>query len=235
MNKKLVSVVIPAFNGEAYLAQAIRSVLDQDYPRVELIVVDDGSSDRSAEIAGSFAHVRLLRQPNRGNAAARNAGIESARGDRIALLDQDDIWLPSKLARQSELLDELEETGVCLCRQRFQFEEGVECPPWLHPKLRQDHMGYAPSCWMVSKDLFGKIGPFDSSFKFGSEVDWLFRATEQGVKTVKVPQTLVLRRVHPGNQSNQLARMKEEMLRLVRSSVKRKLGDHGRPEDAEER
>lgn len=227
MNKKLVSVVIPAFNGEAYLAQAIHSVLDQDYPRVELIVVDDGSSDRSAEIAESFAEVYLLRQPNRGNAAARNAGIDLARGDRIALLDQDDIWLPSKLTRQSELLDELEESGVCICQQRFQFEEGVECPPWLHPKLRQDHLGYAPSCWMVSKDLFGRIGRFDNSFKFGSEVDWLFRATEQGVRTVKVPETLVLRRVHAGNQSNQLARMKEEMLRLVRSSVKRKIGDRG--------
>ncbi|MGQ9503351.1 MAG: glycosyltransferase family 2 protein [Thermogutta sp.] len=97
-----ISVVIPVFNGERFLAEAIRSALAQTLPPYEILVVDDGSTDESAELAESFGPpVRVLREENRGEAAARNCGIEAARGDWIAFLDCDDVWKPEKLALQA--------------------------------------------------------------------------------------------------------------------------------------
>jgi glycosyltransferase involved in cell wall biosynthesis len=96
-----VSVVIPAYNAEAYLREALDSVFAQTRPPDEVVVVDDGSTDRTSEVAASYGdRVRLLRQPNRGEAAARNAGVLAARGALIAFLDADDTWLPRYLESQ---------------------------------------------------------------------------------------------------------------------------------------
>lgn len=99
----LVSAVVPVHNGERFLAAALDSVLFQDYEPLEVIVVDDGSTDRSAEVASSRP-VRLLRQENAGMAAARNAGIAHASGELVAFIDADDEWLPEAVARQAAVL-----------------------------------------------------------------------------------------------------------------------------------
>lgn len=96
-----VSVIIPAYNAEAYLAEAVDSVLAQTLPEVETIVVDDGSTDRTEEILASYRDaIRVIRQPNQGQAIARNTGCREARGDWLAFLDADDVWFPEKLATQ---------------------------------------------------------------------------------------------------------------------------------------
>ena len=95
----LVSVIIPAYNRDRYLAEAIESVLAQTYPAIELIVVDDGSSDRTAEVAQRYALTYHF-QPNGGISAARNAGIALATGEFLAFLDSDDIWMLDKLSKQ---------------------------------------------------------------------------------------------------------------------------------------
>src|SRR4051794_20549811 len=97
----LISVVIPAYNGEAFLEQAIESAVAQTWPRTEVVVVDDGSTDRSAEIAGSYP-VKLVRQENHGVAAARNRGVDEADGDLLSFLDQDDMLRPGKLRRPTQ-------------------------------------------------------------------------------------------------------------------------------------
>jgi teichuronic acid biosynthesis glycosyltransferase TuaG len=102
-----VSVVIPAYNAEAFLARAIRSVEAQSFQDFEIVVVDDGSSDRTAEILHDFPGVRFIRQPHLGAAAARNRALEEATGELVAFLDADDEWLPEKLARQLEFMNEL--------------------------------------------------------------------------------------------------------------------------------
>ena len=102
---ELISVVIPFYKGERYLAEALRSVFDQTYRPLEVIVVDDGSPTPCDEILAQFDQpIHLIRQENQGVAAARNTGIRAAHGKYIALLDQDDVWLPEKLARQLELM-----------------------------------------------------------------------------------------------------------------------------------
>jgi glycosyltransferase involved in cell wall biosynthesis len=98
--RPLVSVIVAAYNAEATLAETLRSALAQSYRPVEIILVDDGSTDRTAEIASSFAEVILIRQANAGVAAARNAGIRASRGEWLAPLDADDLWHPAKLERQ---------------------------------------------------------------------------------------------------------------------------------------
>ncbi|MFM5943125.1 MAG: glycosyltransferase family 2 protein, partial [Dolichospermum sp.] len=103
-NFPLISVIIPCYNRERYLAEAIESVLDQTYPHIELIVIDDGSSDRSGEIAQSYPLIYHY-QTNGGIGAARNAGIALANGKFLAFLDSDDIWVKDKLAKQMAIFD----------------------------------------------------------------------------------------------------------------------------------
>src|SRR5689334_18119421 len=101
----LISIIIPVFNGEQHLAEAIGSVRAQDYEAKEILVIDDGSTDRTAEIAASFAEVQYHRQERSGAGAARNVGVDLAQGDFLAFLDADDVWLPKKLPRQMEILN----------------------------------------------------------------------------------------------------------------------------------
>ena len=126
-----VSVVIPVYNGEQYLADAIQSVRDQTYQNVEVIVVDDGSTDESADVAKKFGEaIRYVHQSNGGVGKARNTGIAAARGAYLAFLDQDDLWLPDKLAVQVAYLDSHPEVGAVYCQCQVRSEErrvGKEC------------------------------------------------------------------------------------------------------------
>ncbi|MFM6154726.1 MAG: glycosyltransferase family 2 protein, partial [Sphaerospermopsis kisseleviana] len=130
-NKPLVSVIIPVYNGDRHLAQAIESVLNQTYQPFEVIVVDDGSTDNSANVACSYKEVHYLYQPNQGVAVARNTGISQARGEFIAFLDQDDLWTPDKLTVQVDYLLKHENIGYTLSKMRVFLEPGTDKPSWL--------------------------------------------------------------------------------------------------------
>lgn len=108
--KPLISVIIPAYNAQAFIAQTLESVIAQTYSNLEILVVDDGSSDRTAEIIGQFAQrdtrIRLLQQPNAGVAAARNLAIREARGEFIVPVDADDIWYPNNIALQLQAMEQ---------------------------------------------------------------------------------------------------------------------------------
>ena len=105
MNTPLISVIIPTYNCAHYLGEAIGSVLSQAYPAIEVLVVDDGSADATAQVAADFGgRIRYFRQANGGIGAARNSGLAHARGDFIAYLDADDLYVPGRLARQMDCL-----------------------------------------------------------------------------------------------------------------------------------
>lgn len=132
-----VSVVMPAYNAEATIASAMASVCDQTYEDWELILVDDGSTDRTAELAGSAAasdkRIRLIRQRNQGVAAARNAAIEAATGRYLAFLDADDLWLPTKLERQVGFMSR---RGSALSATAYRRQWGDKLGPFFHvPEL----------------------------------------------------------------------------------------------------
>lgn len=219
MNHLLVSVVVPVYNGERFLGEALESAMAQDYPRLDVVVVDDGSTDGSAAVARRFP-VRLLQQPNRGVAVARNAGIAATQGEYIAFLDQDDLWLPGKTELQAGFLDAHPATIAVLSYQRLFLEPGVERPSWLKEEhLARPQVGYLPSALMARREAFARIGAFDPSYSTASDADWFFRAAGLGLQPLVLPDVLVNRRIHEANQSHSSGIVPRELLRVARSAV----------------
>lgn len=118
---KLVTVIIPVYGVEKYIARTVRSVLEQTYKNFELLIIDDGSPDRSVEICQQFTdpRIKIIRQENRGVAAARNTGIRHAQGEYLGLLDADDLWVPEKLEKHVEHLESSPAVGVSFSRSTF--------------------------------------------------------------------------------------------------------------------
>jgi len=223
MEDPLVSVVIAAFNGEKYISEAIGSALKQNYEPMEIIVVDDGSTDATNDIVKRFHDVILITQTNQGNAVARNRGIQESRGKYIAFLDQDDYWVPEKISLQVQCLKPHVSAALCLCLQRSILEDKSNLPSWVN-KLAHNQTAYVPSAWLVDRKAFEVVGLFDPKFPHGSDSDWLFRAKDRGIQTFTVPRTLLCKRLHTENLSYHGLDMKSEMLKLVRDSVHRKKG-----------
>lgn len=227
MSRPLVSVVIAVKNGERYLADAIESILEQTYDRLEIIVVDGRSTDRSREIASSYAGVRCISQVGEGFADAWNLGIEAARGPLIGFLDSDDRWLPTKLEQQVRVTLERPEVDYVITRMRFVLEEGLPHPPGFDPELLGvDHPAYMPSALLVRSTVFERIGRFGTHWKIASDTDWFARAKDHGLTLGLVPEVLLHKRVHDANLSYFAAQnLNREIVRLLRESVARNRRD----------
>ena len=126
MKRPFVSVIIPVYNGKKFIEEAIKSVFMQNYDPMEIIVVDDGSTDDTSCIVQSFKDVRYIYQPNQGVAAARNTGIHNSRGELIAFLDADDYWPSNKLDLQVDCLLKHPHVGYTLGMQRNFLEYGIK-------------------------------------------------------------------------------------------------------------
>ena len=225
MIKPLVSVVIPVFNGEPYLAATIESVLAQTYHALEVIVVDDGSTDGSADIVKRYQEVRYFHQPNRGVAAARNVGISRVRGELIAPLDQDDVWYPDAVEVMADALLGHPEAGYVIARQEFVLEPGVTKPPWLKGELlRGDHPAFNPGGVMIRKAVLEALGGFNPDFATASDVEWFFRAKDAGIGMLAIPRLVLRKRVHAANQSRLVSDLHGEYLRVARLSMQRMKG-----------
>jgi glycosyltransferase involved in cell wall biosynthesis len=186
------------------------------------VVVDDGSTDGSAEIAASYP-VTLVRQDNHGVAAARNRGAAAAQGDLLAFLDQDDLFLPEKLERQHEALRAAPEAGICACRMRMFLEPGYPRPGWIYPDLLDsDHHWFQVATMLMWRRTFEQVGPFDESYRWGSDADWFLRVREAGVPIARLDDCLVRYRVHDHNESRWQQPVLGEGLRAFRATVNRK-------------
>jgi glycosyltransferase involved in cell wall biosynthesis len=194
-----VSVIIPAFNAAKYLREAIRSVVEQTHQPLEIIVVDDGSSDATALIASRFAApVRVLRRPHRGIGASRNAGFAEARGEYIASLDADDLWAPSKLAEQLALFASDPTLDIVFA--------GVEqfVSPELEGKVLPERQGPSasgrtPSAVLMRASVVERVGPYREDVVLGEFLDWYDRAIAAGCRVDQADALLVRRRIHDAN------------------------------------
>jgi glycosyltransferase involved in cell wall biosynthesis len=222
MSTPRVSVIIPVFNGERFLGEAITSVLDQDHRPIEIVVVDDGSSDASAEIATAFDHVVLLRQRNGGPAAARNAGVDRSSGELITFLDADDLMTRERLTSQVRHLRAHPEVGCVLMNQEVVLEPGMSLPGWVTPFDEPDEVvaGLIITA-MIRRETFLAVGGFDASYRLCEDVDLMFRIREAGVEMAFLPTVGVLRRIHPGNVSHQVEAMRDALTRVVRERLER--------------
>lgn len=216
-----LSVIIPAYNAEPFIADTIQSVLDQTYRDVEVIVVDDGSTDRTLEQLRQFgSQLRVHQQPNGGVAQARNTGVGLARGSWIAFLDADDRWLPHKLARQLA-------AGPAPMSYTDRYNVGVlgdlpevqsECTPMrggdlFVPLLRNGNF-ITSSSVMIRRQLFEQLGGFCTLLNGTEDWDlWLRIAERHSIDFVGEP--LVRYRLHAGGISRNFARMSRERTAVV--------------------
>jgi glycosyltransferase involved in cell wall biosynthesis len=201
-----VSVVIPTYNCANLLPQALNSVRAQNWNKLEIIVVDDGSSDETADVLSrlSGSDLRSVWQPNKGPAAARNRGISAARGRWIAFLDADDLWLPDKLAAQFAIINADRSVRFCFSNFIFSDTDGRQseqnCGNANATPL--EHLLYgnalATPTVIVRRDCFAQTGGFDTELRTGEDWDmWLRLALQFGATWIPKPLAAV-RRAPPG-------------------------------------
>lgn len=203
---RTISCVVPVYNGAAYIAQALDSILAQTLRPSEVIVVDDGSTDATARtVAEHQLPVRYVHQNNAGPAAARNRGIELARSDFLAFLDADDLWHPEKLALQASRFQVRPDLGYCLTYKRNFWEP---CLKDEEDRLRReahviadDAPGYVLPTLLAPRATFEKVGLLDVSLRIGEDTDWIARAEDMGVVREVLRDVLLFRRLHNRNLS----------------------------------
>lgn len=196
----VVSVVIPAFNRERLVGEAIDSVLSQPVP-LELIVVDDGSSDGTAAVVAAYGDaVRYQYQENRGIAGARNTGIGLAGAPYLAFLDSDDVWMPNKLQHQLAAFERNPELEAVFGHADQFYDDSVDEEfRRRHPIKAQDVPATLSAAMLIRREAFERIGPFDSNFDYGVDVDWYLRATEASLRLEILPEVVYRRRLHANN------------------------------------
>ncbi len=218
-----VSVVVPVRNGANFLGEALESALAQSLPPEEVIVVDDGSADGSADIARAFS-ARVIPNDGHGVSAARNAGIVASRGEVIALLDHDDLWEPHKLERQVAYLAARPELSFVWSRVRVLVEAGVERPEWVQEEFvtGPGHRAAATSSLVVRREAFAQIGWFATNLAEAEDLDWILRARDAGMKSAMVDEVLARYRIHGTNTTLVNPRNPASYLSVLHSSVARR-------------
>ncbi len=236
MDNPLVSVIICVYNGAAFLADAIDCVLKQDYPEIELIVVDDGSTDNSAKIAASYPQVKLVSHTvNQGLPRTRNTGIQVAAGEYIAFLDADDFWPPNKINAQVKFHHEHPEYKYSFSMERFFWENIQEEPNWAKKQaFQEDHVAYCAGSMLFHKSLFDIVGQFNPEFRNGDTTEWIFRAKDQGFMGGVVKEVLLFRRIHDHNLSGEVAEEVKMLLKAVKASINRQGKSMGQEEVMDE-
>ena len=222
-SRPIASVVIPVYNGERYLAEAIESALAQTHTPFELIVVDDGSTDASRAVAESYApRVRVVSQSHRGIGAARNRGLAEVRGDWVAFLDADDVWEPKKTELQLAAI--AADPGVALVFGHVEHFLSPELVDTAADAFR--HKGPVPthvaSVALVSKSAFERVGVFPTDRAVGEFLDWHLRAREAGLRELMLPDLVARRRVHSDNSTFRLREHRDEYAGILKASLDRR-------------
>ncbi len=223
MSKPLVSAIIPNYNYARYLCDAVDSVLAQTYPKIEIIVVDDGSKDDSREILRRYGdRITAIFQQNQGVAAARNRGVAESSGEYIAFLDADDAWLPAKIDNQMSRFKSGDErlglvhVGVADIDDRGNFlgesTEGMEGDVsgellmFRRPVIQGGGSGF-----MMPRSVFEEVGGFDTRMSTSADWDISYRVCSR-YKVGFVPEVLLKYRVHGSNMHGNIAAMEHDMM-----------------------
>jgi len=232
----LVSVVIATYNQARYVAAAIESALSQTLRDFEIVVVDDGSTDNTWAVLDRYGvAIRVVREPNAGQAVARNRGVAESRGEFIAFLDGDDIWLPEKLDRQVNAIRQQPGAGFCACGYYIADEElrslGSKWPAPAGNQLQSDlllgnRIG-PPTTVIVKRDQFELVSGFDPALSYCCDWDlWIRLAQVTGFCAVN--EILAAWRQHGGNLSRDIRSLEHDSVRLL----KKALSDPRTPTDA---
>lgn len=221
----LISCIIPVFNNERFLGESLESVFAQGHSPIEVIVVDDGSTDRTPDILREFGdRITTIRQENAGPAVARSRGLRAAKGTLIAFQDSDDLWVPEKLTLQMARLEARPDADLCTCMiQNFwesemaQEEEQLRDTAHAQPRL---------ASWqgvLARRSAFEKFGGMDTETPENDMREWMHRARSLGAVIEHIDQVLVRRRVHSNNWSRKREGMEASLLlRLAERAMARR-------------
>lgn len=215
----LISVIIPVYNGEEFIAEAIASVRAQAYMPLELIVVDDGSTDRTAQVVQALgAEIRYIYQPNQGPAAARNHGLALAQGSLIAFLDADDLWPADKLAHQVACLTADEQVQVVWGHTQFCAYRADTVPAVMPAPNRFPLLGSL----LCRRSVFQQVGLFEPTLRLGEDLDWLRRLTATNLPVQLSPHLALLYRMRPGSLTYGLPLQEQGWFAIVRQALKQR-------------
>jgi glycosyltransferase involved in cell wall biosynthesis len=216
--------MIGVYNGAPYLGEAIDSVFAQDHRPIELIVVDDGSTDGSAEIAQRYSEVRYFYQDNAGNGAARNRAVEAAKGDYFAFVDADDRFTPGKLERQIAALDRQPELDMVFGHvlEFISPELDEETRRTIRPPAPQPMPWTAPNLMLIRRTSFERVGPFSTTLRVGVTVDWFARASEAGLRYEILPEIVLERRLHTQNNGLRERDSRSQYLLVLKAAIERR-------------
>ena len=192
MSNNNYTVVIPAFNAEKYIAECLQSVLSQTTPPQQIIVVDDGSVDATAQIARSASStVKVISTPNRGAGAATTTGVAAVQTDIVAFVDSDDVWLPKKMEIQLASLNDSALACDAVTTKMRAFGD-------IHLKnINEEYSSWSRSTLVIWMQAFRKVGDVrDLGHGYGEMVDWFSRAKHAGLNIKLVDEALALRRIH---------------------------------------
>jgi len=237
-----VSIVIPVYGAEKYVAAAVQSALQQTYQNIEILIIDDGSPDKSIEICQQFIdpRIKIIRQKNRGLPGARNTGIRHAQGEYIGFLDADDIWLPEKVEKHVEHLNNSPDVGVSFSYSAFINEDGEPLGTYQRPKFRDITPAYLlcrnpignGSAGMIRREAFEAVKFQDNlhgtveDFYFDerlrhSNADatdfdcWLRIVIQAGWKIEGIPQALTLYRVNSQSLSANMLKQLDAIEKVI--------------------
>ncbi|CAN5398104.1 glycosyltransferase family A protein [soil metagenome] len=222
MSLPKVSVIIPAYNADPYLAEAVESILSQRGGEFEVLIVDDGSTDRTAAIAGAFGPpVRLLQQPHLGMAAARNHGVRESTGEFIAFLDADDRWAEGKVDMQLAALEADPALQHVFGMQSYFAGDDADLN-LVEAMPKAPVPGILPSALLSRRAAVMALGPFPSDVQVGEFIAWFARASELGQRERILPQVVLHRRVHSQNLTLRNREAFSDYARIVRQVLQRR-------------
>jgi len=231
INNPLVSVVIPVYNGEQFIAECLESVYNQTYRPLEIIIVDDGSNDNSIDVMNQIPiEKKIIQQKNGDVSRARNVGVNNATGEFVAFMDQDDIWLPQKVEQQVQIFRQNLNVDLVFTDLIKLFPNGKQHHAKDKHKIAlflTDENLFAtlsrknvlmPSAVMIRKSSFIAAGSFDESFKTCGDYELWLRMAALGMKFRYVPEPLILYRYHEKCSSKQTKTMFYDRLHAVKKT-----------------
>lgn len=221
--KQTVSVILPVYNAGTYLKESLESVFTQTLQPVEIIAINDGSTDNSLEILNEFpTKLRIISRENRGVSPTLNEAIALATGNFVTFLDADDIWVANKLERQLDFLNSHPEKSACfgMVKQFIspelsdEVKSTISCP-------EEIQRGILKITLMIRREALDKVGLFDEQMHRGDFIDWFARAEELGITYEVLPELLAYRRLHRSGLSSQHQHEKD-LIRIAKAALDRR-------------
>lgn len=219
-----VSVIIPVYNGEAYLTEAVASIQRQNYEPLEIIIVDDGSTDNTAGVVTDLQadNIQYVHQSNSGAAVARNKGLKMAKGNIIGFLDADDLWSGDKLAVQLTCLAARPNIEVVMGNVQWMHIVAEEGDKPRFEEFEEPFACFSLTSALFRRSVFEKVGLCDPALRYSEDVDWFMRAREQGVSIAKLEAVTLFYRLHELSTTHGKSPQALNVLKVLKMSLDRR-------------